>query len=344
MAHYRFNIRNFDPVHTVNSSPTANSVINATTSNSYGNDLHDEIKTFYSDYLIQLAEAQLVHDQFGQKRNIPSGNGKSIEFRKFTPLAKITTELVEGVTPDGQALDADVITAQVKQYGGYVIISDLLDLTAIDNIKTEAVQLIGSQAGRSLDTVVREVINSGSNVQMGDGSDPSKKTRASLTSSDKLTVKAIRNAVRTLKRQNTPTINGDYVSIIHPDISFDLMDDPAWVEWHKYTTPENMYNNEIGKVAGVRFVETTEAKIFEKGAGNNASMDVYSTLVIGKDAYGTTNIEGGGLELIVKQKGSAGTADPLDQRSTVGWKATKTAELLVDDYMVRIETACSYVA
>lgn len=312
-------------------------VINASTSATSGNNLAPEIKTYYSDYLIELAEAQLVHDQFGQKRNIPSGNGKSIEFRQFTPLSKITTALVEGVTPDGQALDTSTITATVKQYGGYVVITDILDLTAIDNIKTEAVQLIGSQAGRSLDTVVREVLNGGTNVQYHEGE---RANRAALTSVDTLTVKAIRAAVRTLKRQNAETIDGSYVGIIHPDVAFDLMSDDAWVEWHKYTDNESMFTNEIGKIANVRFVETTEAKIFEKAGAN--SMDVYSTLIIAKNAYGTTNIEGGGLELITKQKGSAGTADPLDQRSTVGWKATKTAERLVEDYMVRIETACSY--
>lgn len=320
-----FNIQAFD------------TVINASTSAASGNNLAPEIKTYYSDYLIELAEAQLVHDQFGQKRNIPSGNGKSIEFRQFTPLSKITTALVEGVTPDGQALDTSTITATVKQYGGYVVITDILDLTAIDNIKTEAVQLIGSQAGRSLDTVVREVLNGGTNVQYHEGE---RANRAALTSVDTLTVKAIRAAVRTLKRQNAETIDGSYVGIIHPDVAFDLMSDDAWVEWHKYTDNESMFTNEIGKIANVRFVETTEAKIFEKAGAS--SMDVYSTLIIAKNAYGTTNIEGGGLELITKQKGSAGTADPLDQRSTVGWKATKTAERLVEDYMVRIETACSY--
>lgn len=332
-----FNIRAFDPNYTVNAAPTVGSVMNKTTSNTSGNKLTDEIKTYYSDYLIDLAEAQLVHDQFGQKKNIPAGGGKSIEFRKFTPLAKITNALVEGVTPDGQALDVSTVTAQVNQYGGYVILTDMLDLTAIDDVKTEAVQLIGSQAGRSLDTVVREVINGGSNIQYHEGE---RGNRAAITASDKLTVKAIQAAVRTLKRQNAEKIDGAYVGIIHPDVAFDLMNDPAWVEWQKYTTPEKMYQNEIGMIAGVRFVETTEAKIFEKAGAS--SMDIYSTLIIAKNAYGTTNIEGGGLEMIVKQKGSAGTADPLDQRSTVGWKATKTAERLVEDYMVRIETACSY--
>ena len=316
-------------------------VLNASTSSTSGNNLAPEIKTYYSDYLIQLAEAQLVHDQFGQKRNIPSGNGKSIEFRQFTPLAKITEALVEGVTPDGQALDTSTITATVKQYGGYVVITDILDLTAIDNIKTEAVQLIGSQAGRSLDTVVREVLNGGTNVQYHERE---RASRSAITATDTLTVKAVRAAVRTLKRQNAETIDGSFVGIIHPDVAFDLMSDPTWVEWHKYTDNDAMFTNEIGKIANVRFVETTEAKIFEDAGGSTAKFDIYSTLIIAKNAYGTTNIEGGGLELITKQKGSAGTADPLDQRSTVGWKATKTAERLVEDYMVRIETACSYAA
>lgn len=317
-------------------------VLNASTSSTSSNNLAPEIKTYYSDYLIQLAEAQLVHDQFGQKRNIPSGNGKSIEFRQFTPLAKITEALVEGVTPDGQALDTSTITATVKQYGGYVVITDVLDLTAIDNIKTEAVQLIGSQAGRSLDTVVREVLNGGTNVQYHEGE---RASRSAITAADTLTVKAVRAAVRTLKRQNAETIDGSFVGIIHPDVAFDLMSDPTWVEWHKYTDNDAMFTNEIGKIANVRFVETTEAKIFEDAGGaSSAKFDIYSTLIIAKNAYGTTNIEGGGLELITKQKGSAGTADPLDQRSTVGWKATKTAERLVEDYMVRIETACSYAA
>ena len=324
---YHLNLRAFD------------SVINATTSSGSGNNLAPEIKTYYSDYLIDLAEAELVHDQFGQKRNIPAGHGKEIEFRQFHPLAKIQTELVEGVTPEGQSLDASTLSAKVKQYGGYVILTDLLDLTAIDNIKTEATQLIGSQAGRSLDTVVREILNGGTNVQYHEGE---RAGRTAMTTADTMTVKAIRNAVRTLKHQNAKTIDGSYVGIIHPDVSYDLMSDPNWVEWQKYTTPEKMYENEIGKIAGVRFVETTEAKIFEKAGGDSSKFDIYSTLIIAANAYGTTNIEGGGLQLIVKQKGSAGTSDPLDQRSTIGWKATKTAERLVEDYMVRIETACTY--
>lgn len=324
MYKYLLNLRAFD------------SVINATTSNTTGNDLAPEIKEFYSEYLIKLAEAKLVHNQFGQSHPIPAGSGKTIEFRKFTPLAKITDALVEGVTPEGQALDTSVLTATVKQYGGYVIITDILDLTAKDNIKNEAVELIGSQAGRSLDTVVREILNGGTNVQYHEGEVAS---RSALTADNTLTVKAIKKAVRTLKAADAEYYDDSYVGIIHPNVSYDLMNDPAWVDWQKYTSPEHMYNNEIGKIAGVRFVESTEAKVFE-GAGADGA-DVYSTLIIAKNAYGTTDITGGGMQLIVKAKGSGGTSDPIDQRSTVGWKATKTAERLVEDYMVRIETGAT---
>ena len=155
-----------------------------------------------------------------------------------------------------------------------------------------------------------------------------------------LTVDAVRRAVRFLKVMNAPKINGNYVGIIHPDVSYDLMSDPKCVNVKTYSDPDGIYEGEIGKIEGVRFVETSEAKVFE-GAGASG-VDVYSTLILGADAYGVTEITGGGLEHIVKQLGSAGTADPLNQRATAGWKATKTAERLVEQYMVRIETASTF--
>ena len=139
---------------------------------------------------------------------------------------------------------------------------------------------------------------------------------------------------------NAETINGSYVGIIHPDTSYDLMSDPKWINVKTYSDPEGIYQGEIGKIENVRFVETSEAKIFE-GEGKDG-VDVYSTLIIGDNAYGTTEIAGGGLQHIVKQLGSAGTADPLNQRATAGWKATKAAVRLVEPYMIRIETASSF--
>lgn len=130
------------------------------------------------------------------------------------------------------------------------------------------------------------------------------------------------------------------MGIIHPDVAYDLMNDPKWVNVKSYADPEGIYEGEIGKIENVRFVETSEAKIFT-GAGSEGR-DVYATLILADNAYGTTEIEGGGLELIVKQLGSGGASDPLDQRASVAWKATKAAVRLQEAYMVRIETTSTF--
>ena len=297
--------------------------------------LSAEMKTFYDMTLIDEAQANLVHDQFGQKRPIPSGSGKTIEFRKFAPLAKATTPLTEGVTPDGKSLAVSTITAEVAQYGDYITQSDVLELTALDNTILEATKLLGRQAGITLDTIVRDVLQSGTNVtfcpKIGtNGAETEVTSRSGLDNTCQLTVKVIQQVVAKLRGQNAPTIGGKYVAIIHPYVAYDLMRDPEWIDAHKYAKPDNLYEGEIGEIAGVRFVQTTEAKIYEGG--------VFGTLILGEGAYGVTEITGGGLQTIVKQKGSAGTSDPLDQRSSVGWKAIKTAELLIPNYLVRVES------
>ena len=388
--------------------------------------LTDEMKVYYSTYLIRLAEPLLVHDQFAQKHPIPKNGGKTIAFRKYDSLPKALTPLTEGVTPDGQKLTMDEITATVAQYGGFVELSDMLLLTAIDNNLMEATRLIAEQASKTLDTITREVLNGGTNVLYAEGQVSS---RAALVGGQEsgnhyLTIDGVRKAVRFLKVMNARRINGDFAGIIHPDVAYDLMSDPKWVNVKTYSDPSGIYNGEIGKIEGVRFVETSEAKVFHAenlteaarnltvasylskvitvdeaisaaeaaalagrtiilhnsttdevatiasatsgaagaatitlkdaptmvpadgnsiypGGAGAAGRDVYSTLILGADAYGVTEITGGGLQHIVKQLGSGGTSDPLNQRATVGWKATKVAERLVEQYMVRIETTAT---
>ena len=187
--------------------------------------LSNEMKTYYSDYLIDMAEPELVHDQFGQKHPIPKNGGKIIEFRKYDPLPKAMTPLTEGVTPNGKKLSMGVITATVNQYGDFVELSDILLLTAIDNNLVQATKLLGSQAGRTLDTITREVLNGGTNVQYAEGQVSSRHQLVGGEESGNhyLTVDAVRKAVRFLKVMNAPKINGYCAGIIHPDISYDLM-------------------------------------------------------------------------------------------------------------------------
>ena len=308
-----------------------------------GDALSSEMKTFYDLTLIDEAGANLVHHQFGQKRPIPANGGRTIEFRKFSALPKATTPLTEGVTPDGKAMTVTNVTATVNQYGDYITQSDVLELTAVDNTILEATKLLGRQAGLTMDTIVRNVLQSGTNVTYCPSlAAPTTEitSRANLKADSMLTVDVVKKVVAKLRAQNAPPVDGrNYVAIIHPYGAYDLMSDPQWEDYHKYASPENLFEGEIGRIAGVRFVQTTEAKIYT-GEGCPSGLAVFGTLFLGADAYGVTEVTGGGLQTIVKQKGSAGTADPLDQRSSVGWKAMETAELLLPNYLIRVES-CS---
>lgn len=304
---------------------------NVTTQTGSGQDLSAEMKTFYDRALIKCAEPELIHDQFGQKRPIPKGAGKTIEFRKFSSLPKALTALTEGVTPAGSKYSVSKIEATVSQYGAFIAVSDMLLLTAFDNNMKEIVKILGSQAGRTSDTITREVLVQGTNALYANG----KSARGNIGAGDVLSVMDIKKAVRALKAANAPKIGGYYVALVHPDSVYDLWNDEEWIEASKYAGSEQIFKGEIGKMYGVRFVESTEAKIW---AGDTP---VYATLVLGENAFGVTSINGGGIETIAKQLGSGGTEDPLNQRATFGWKLNKTAAILSQEFMVRIEHTAS---
>ena len=294
-----------------------------------------EMKTYYEKRLIDLAEPKLVHNQFGDKYPIPRNGGKTIEFRKYDPLPKATTPISEGVTPAGSQLNVTNITATVAQYGDYVQISDMLDLTAIDNNIVQSTKLLGSQAGRTLDTITRDIINGGSNVLYAGA----RASRSALTAADTLVPDLFNQAAAILAGNNADYIDDSFVAIVHPYAKYDLISSPQWIDVHKYADPTAIYEGEIGKLGNVRFVESTEAKIWNDSTCPSG-LAVFSTLVLGAHAYGVTDIEGGGLQHIVKQLGYGD--DPLNQRASVGWKATATAERLVESYMVRIESTSAF--
>ncbi len=381
--------------------------------------LSAEMKTFYDKTLITLAGANLIHEQFGQKRPIPKNGGKTIEFRKFSKLPKALKPITEGVTPAGNKLNVTAVTAMVDQYGDYVEQTDMLELTAIDNTIVEATKELSSQAGLTLDTIVRNELVAGTNVmyapEVKDGKETEILSRGDINKYCKLRVKDIFKAAAELKAVNAPKIDGSYVAVIHPYVAYDLMQEAGdqWIGIQKYANPENILKGEIGSLGGVRFVESTEAKIFGPkiinenisrltvqassdstvtsvsveedmgsktfetpvkvfvagkentiravngntvtlgtavkvnagdiicgdGAGKDGSA-VFCTLFIAENAYGVTDIEGGGLEHIVKQRGYGN--DPLNQRSSVGWKATKVAKRLLEEYMIRFESGSEF--
>ena len=381
-------------------------------------------KTFYDRQLLESARTRFVHAKFGQMRPIPRNSGKRVEFRRWNlfDANAAMKALEEGVTPSGQSLSQSNVEALVSQYGAYVEVSDLLDMTGYDQVITESAELLGEQLGTVVEWVTRDAMNAGNNVQWAGG----KTSRAALTVSDKLTVDEIRKAVRTLKRAKARPFCEDerkphFICICSPDATYDLQNDALWQDVSKYSNAEAIYSGEIGRLFGVVFVESTEAKVFRQSVWNKVSeatsssasfvlknapteaeaaylsrednpirigeasytiagfdpssntvtlketaslaadaivysedagaldpetktaMDVHSTLIFGKDAYGVVDVAGSGaLQIIIKPHGSAGTQDPLDQRATVGAKvAAYTAVILNELWLLRIEHAVS---
>lgn len=306
--------------------------------------LSAEMKTFYEKRLLDQAEPLLVHNQFGDKYPIPAGSGKKIEFRKYSALPKALTALTEGVTPAGNSLTVTTVEGTVKQYGDWIQLSDMLQMTAIDNNVVQATKLLSSQAGRTLDTVTREVLAGGTNViyapKVVDGAETEVLSRSTLTPECVLTPFVVMRAAATLEAMNTPKINGSYVLITHPYCRETLQESPGWVDVVKYKEGNNTFSGEIGKIGDVRVVTTSEAKIINDSTcpvvESTTYYSVFTSLLLGANAYGVTELENGGLQHIVKQLGYG--EDPLNQRSSCGWKATSVAVRLCEEYMVRIES------
>lgn len=313
------------------------------------------IQAYYDRNLLERAVPSDVHGRFGQVRPIKMRSGNQIKFRRYEALAVSTVALVEGVTPSGASLTTTDITATLAQYGDYVTITDMVDMTNQDPVLTEAGEVLGEQGGTTIDMVRRDVLVAGTNVIYTNGV-------ARNTLNTVISTVALRTAIRALNRQNakfvknmvtatdgvgTKPIRPAYISLVHPDTEAQLESLTGYVPVTEYSSAMKGEEDEVGAWRNIRFFTSTNCKVFinaglavgadgmiSTGGVNN---DVYATLIIGANAYGVCPLSGKAMENIIKPLGSGGTADPLNQRTTSGWKATTTTKILNDAWMTRIE-------
>lgn len=298
--------------------------------------LTNEQKTFYDRVLLERLTPNLVYAKYGETKNIPEHEGKNINFRRFNSYEAATTPLTEGVTPTGKSISVSKVECELNQYGDFTETSDVISMAGIDPIVTEVSELHGEQAADTLDQIVRDTVCAGTNVLYATGS-----ATSAVGASNVMTSTLIKKAVRALRRANAKKYDANgFIGIVHPDVAYDIMNDPLWEDVSKYNGGKAILNGEIGRLAGVRFVESTNAKIKEGEGASSA--DVYCTMIIGKNAYGIPDIAGSKkTKVIVKGLGSAGTADPLDQRATVGWKSLFGVVRLDELSMIRVETGAT---
>lgn len=303
------------------------------------NTMSPTMKTYYDTELLENARPQLVFTQLGRKQALPRRHGKTVEWRKFNTFPKALTPLTEGVIPEGKQFGMTSTNVGIQQFGDYTTISDQLEMHAVDPIILGATEEMGAAAGATADTLVRNVLMTGTNVMYAPKGATPVASRAALTAEAKLTPDVINRAVTFLKKMKAPRYEGKwYVAVIHPSVTYDLRSSEEWIEAHKYSATREIFEGEIGELHGCRFIESTEAPIVEATDGVMA----YATLMFGKDAFGVVDPEGMGMEMIIKSRDEVG--GPLNQFSTVGYKFETGTKILYEERMLRIESGSTFSA
>lgn len=382
--------------------------LNKTTSNG----MSPLMEATLNRYVLEANKTKRKYNQFSQNVDIPKGSAKTVAFDKLSPLPKATMPLEEGVTPTGAAVNITRVKGEPEQFGNYVSYTDQLDFFANDP-SPEVLKYTDLLTENQLETFEHldaMELASGLNVfYAGEAT-----SRAELT--DVLTVKDVRRAVTSLKRNKVQPADGtDYIAFIHPDVVYNIWNDEEWRQPHTYADTKQLYDGEIGRLFGVRFIEDPDAYVFRgeafcdkydefnvtkfdgdtvfiaetlttddvakltnkpvwingkkytisgavEGMNGTANINigyhgedfiepdmkvypgdggvngtpVYSTVIIGKNAFGSAGDKS--VEIINKSLGSAGTGDPLNQRGTVGWKAYRFFKILEQTKMLRIES------
>ena len=353
----------------VNGTTNYPNAYDATASESFSgsNTLSAEMKDFYDTELLENARVEQFYAQFAKRQPLPHSHKGTVEWRKWNTFAP-ASQLTEGVIPTGQKFGVSAITGTIAQYGTYTAITDRLELRAYDDVILGATEEMGASAAETQEKLIRDALLTNANVLYCDnivlatgaktadaaaaGGNPAVKGTPDApsymlddgTNRCVLTPAMVNKAVTILKKNRVPRINGRYYAVIHPSVAHDLRECEGWIEAHKYASPEEILNGEIGELHGVRFIEDVFAPVIKSLTVANANGGaVYATYFFGKDSFGIIDPEGGALEMIIHDKGEIG--GPLNQFSTIGYKfETNGATILYPERLLRVMSCSSYSA
>lgn len=307
-----------------------------------------EVDAIYQRTLLLRVVSNFVYTKWAQIRDIVQGAGTNqVRFRRYGNLTAATTALTEGVTPAGSNLSVTNITASTSQYGDYVTFTDKVVMETQDPLLTETSEILGDQAADTFDQLTRNVLAAGTSVFYANGVGGRSSVAANVAVADyrKIARAMRKNKARKITKMVTGTdqvgttpLKAAFVVLISPDTHYDLKGLTGFIPVSQYPNTMTLVDpNEVGSLDEFRFVETPNGKVFS--SAGSGSVDVHADIVLAEQAYGISRISGEALRFIYKPLGSAGTADPLEQRQTAGWKATFVAYILNDSFMYRYEHA-----
>lgn len=330
-------------------------------------DMFSAAEAYYDRKLLERARPKLISQDFGQKRPLPANSSMTIKFRKFNDLTRSIAAInAAGITGEGtfgvgEAMSITDMLASVRQYGNFVTITDLVQMTVEDSVLNEAIDLLAEQMADIIDTITFSAMNAGTNVRLASGD----ATIGALA--HKITAGDLDYTIRMMRRNNsepfteiirastgvaTFPIRPAYWAFVHPDVAKDLEDITGFISVERYASQGPVHDAEIGAYKNVRFLMTTQCPVLDASSNpaastwvpavtNSTKANVYSTIVVAKNAYGLVDLDKGTVKSIVKTPGASDTSNPLNQFSTAGWKLLYTAKIIDDAKIVRIQSLAS---
>jgi N4-gp56 family major capsid protein len=323
----------------------------------YG-DITPRTAAYAVDKMLERAQPQLCMARFAVLTTVPKGKTKVVKWARYARLAASTTPLAEGVTPSGSNILKTDVTGTLEQYGQWTGLTDVIMDTHEDPVLQEYSESMGETAGQTQELIVYNAIKAGTAVNYANGT-----TRAGITSV--LASTQARKAIRALKQQDTKPLTtmlsaSDgvgtqpippcFVCYVHPNVEMDLQNTSnfatGYVRVQNYGTFKPLSDAEIGSFENIRFMASTLYTPFANAGGalgsnlGGTATDVYASIVVGKNAYGTVNLAGSGSGLTpIVYNPKVSDTDKLAQRGHVGFKMYGLAVILNDAFMIRMEHA-----
>lgn len=297
------------------------------------------MQTYYSKRFLARAEAMTVLDWGAQKRPMPANNGKVVFFNRFTPLAVATTPLTEAANPAGSDMTSSIVSATVAEYGDYVKVGSLFNLTSIDTGLTEHTDVMGQQAAETVDTLIAAELSAGATAQLAGG----KAALSSVAVTDILTGAEIRKARRTLIANKAMKFEDGYFhGFINPHSEYDLFGNTEYQYAARIYSDANEFRQGItAPLHGVRF-KLSNNMTEETNAGAS-SADIQHNYIFGREAYGIVDIASGSApSMYVKTPGAQSTDNPLNMFTTIGWKLSAFAvKTLNANWIINVKTGAT---
>lgn len=301
--------------------------------------LTQEMSTYYEKVFLARAEYEYIFDQGLQKRSMPANEGKVVSFTRHTPLATATTALTEGTNPSEVALTATTVSATLAEYGTTVKISRFLSLTSIDQNNKEKIEVVGQNMGETLDELTRNELFTGATAQLAGG----KSALTDVAITDVLSVTELRKAVRTLKANKArryQDARAPWIGKIGPYTSYDLTTDSTFLSADIYDNgSEKLYNGELGRILGVRLIESPNQ--YESVNAGTSNADIFSNFVHGADAAGCIDLVGDKPQLYIIPHTKIDSGNTAGRFSTVAWAASYVAKTLNANWLINIKTGAT---